>query len=760
MSGPEEQVTPSCEMSGMDEFQLIAATAAGLEACVKRELWALGFSDARVCSPGRILFRAGPAGLVRANLWLRTADRVLLVVDSFDAQDFGELFDRTYALPWQQWIPPDGAFPVCGRSYKSQLSSVPTCQKIVKKAIVEKLRAAHKAHELPETGATYTVEIAIRENVALLTIDTTGAGLNKRGYRAAAGPSPLKETLAAAMVQMSVWKPDRQLIDPFCGSGTIPIEAALIGRNIAPGLNRRFVAEEWAWIPSGHWKTEREHARGLIAPALGLRIIGTDIEPKAISLSSYHAGLAGVADDIHFQQKPLDRLSSKREYGCVICNPPYGQRFENRADIMALYRTMPEMFRTLKTWSFYIITSVDLEQIVGQSAHRRRKLYNGRIECTYYQFHGPKPPKNTSDPQHSSRKDEHVEQGEGSVASAFGGLKDNALSQAEAFANRLRKRARHLRRWPSRGITCYRIYFRDIPEIPLAADIYEGRLHMAEYDRPHDRTPAEHADWLDMLVKVAGETLGIRREDVYLKRRRRQRGIVQCNKVSESGNVFTVHEGGLKFEVNLSDYLDTGLCLDQRITRELVRSESTGKRMLDLFAGTGAFSVYAADGGATSTMTVDLSKTYLDWAGRNMSANGFEGQKHRFVRSDAMEFLRTRPQGEQYDIAVIDPRTCCDSTHSQDVFDVQRHYIDLLHAAARRMPEGGVIYFSTNVRRFKCDPDMLTGLEVREISRRTVPEDFGNKRIHRCWRMTVRTTGDRHEWHRESRESGDTILSS
>jgi 23S rRNA (guanine2445-N2)-methyltransferase / 23S rRNA (guanine2069-N7)-methyltransferase len=725
-------------MSGMDEFQLIATTASGLEACVKRELLELGFSDARVCSPGRILFRARPEGLVRANLWLRTADRVLLLVASFDARDFGELFDRTHALPWQQWIPADGKFPVHGRSYKSQLSSVPACQKIVKKAIVEKLRAAHKVNELPETGATCTVEIAIREDVAQLTIDTTGAGLNKRGYREAAGPAPIKETLAAAMVQMSFWKPDRHLIDPFCGSGTIPIEAALIGRNIAPGLNRSFVAEEWEFIPSGDWKTQRENARDLIAPPLPLRIIGTDIEPKAISLSAYHAQLAGVADDIHFQQQAFEKLTSNREYGCVICNPPYGQRFEKTPDIMALYQTMPEVFRALKTWSFYVITSLNLEQILGQSADRRRKLYNGRIECTYYQFHGPRPPKKTSDQRQLPQPSEHPEQAEAKAPSAFGGLKGNASNQAEIFANRLRKISRHLRRWPGKGITCYRIYDRDIPEIPLAVDVYEGRLHMSEYDRPHDRTPAEHADWLDMLVKTASETLGIRREDIYLKRRRRQRGIAQYNKVSETRSVFKVHEGGLEFEVNLSDYLDTGLFLDHRITREMVRAESSGKRMLNLFAYTGTFSVYAADGGATSTTTVDLSKTYLDWAKRNMLVNGFKGSQHQFVRADTMEFLHRHSPGTHYDIAVIDPPTFSNSKQLQEVFDVQLHYSDLLIATARLMSEGGVIYFSTNFRQFKFDPDTLTGLEVREISSRTVPDDFRNKRIHRCWRMTVR----------------------
>ncbi len=714
----------------MDSLQLIATTTAGLEACTKRELQDIGFSDAKVYSPGRILFEAGPAGLARANLWLRTADRVLLVIGSFDACDFGELFDRTYALPWQRWIPVDGKFPVCGRSYKSQLSSVPASQKIVKKAIVEKLRSGHGVSELPETGATYTIEIAIREDTALLTVDTTGAGLNKRGYRAAAGPAPIKETLAAAMVQLSFWNPDRRMIDPFCGSGTIPIEAALIGRNIAPGLNRSFVAEQWTAIPHSCWKTERDNARDLIKPALGLQIIGTDIEPKAISLARHHAELAGLTDDIHFQQKPFDQLRTSHEYGCLICNPPYGKRSESSLDIMGLYRSMADVFRMLKTWSLYVITSVDLEEILGQSADRRRKLYNGQIECTYYQFHGPRPPKASSLQEDSAQSQE-------TIVPAFGGLNEKAFQQAEVFANRLRKITRHRRRWPGRGITCYRVYNRDIPEIPITVDIYEDHLHIAEYDRPHDRTMAEQGDWLDMLVTSAAEVLGIPQEKIYLKRRQRQRGNDQYSKVSETRNVFMVHEGGLTFEVNLSDYLDTGLFLDHRNTREMVRKESAGSRMLNLFAYTGAFSIYAADGRAISTTTVDLSKTYLDWAKRNFSANGFEGPHHRFVQSDAVAFVHRHAPGEHYDIAVIDPPTFSNSKRTEDVFDVQRDYSGLLNATAELMPKGSVIYFSTNFRRFKFDPDTLGGLGAHEISNQTVPEDFRNKRIHRCWRIKV-----------------------
>jgi len=711
----------------MTELRLLATATAGLEACVKRELGDLGFDDAKVCSPGRIGFNADVAGLARANLWLRTADRILLVLGTFEATDFDQLFDGVSGLDWPLWIPADAAFPVKGRSHKSQLASAPACQKIVKKAIVEKLRAAHGVSELPETGPGFTVEAALRDDTAVLTLDTTGAGLNKRGYRAAAGPAPLKETLAAAMIQLSFWSPDRPLIDPFCGSGTIPIEAALIGRNIAPGLNREFAAEQWPSIPPEIWAAERQRAREVIRPDLPVRIIGTDIEPNAISLSRHHAELAGVAGDIHFQAAPFEALTTSREYGCIICNPPYGRRFEYDRETAGVYRAMPEVFRDLKTWSFYVLTSVDLEGILGQQADRRRKLYNGRIECTYYQFHGPRP-----------AKAEATEAVEAEPDAAFGGLKANAANQAEIFANRLRKMARHLRRWPGRGITCYRLYDRDIPEVPLAVDIYQGRLHIAEYDRPHDRTPAEHADWLDMLVGVASDVLDVPPKSIFLKRRQRQRGTDQYGRVSEEGSVYTVGEGGLAFEVNLSDYLDTGLFLDHRITREKVRSEADGKRMLNLFAYTGAFTVYAADGGAASTTTVDLSNTYLGWARRNMAANGFDGPEHRFIHSDAMEFLRDHQPGDHYDLAVIDPPTFSASKRTPDVFDIQRNHVELLGAAAALMPPGAVIYFSTNFRRFKLDVDSLRGLEIYDITRHTIPDDFRNKRIHRCWRMVVK----------------------
>jgi 23S rRNA (guanine2445-N2)-methyltransferase / 23S rRNA (guanine2069-N7)-methyltransferase len=808
----------------MRPLQLIATSAVGLEAVVARELKGLGY-EAKIPQTGRIAFAGDEAALCRANLWLRAADRVLIEVGSFEATDFGQLFDRTFELPWEQWIGHDAAFPVNGRSVKSQLSSVPACQRIVKKAIVEKLKHAHRTDSLPETGPPYTVEVALLDDRATLTIDSSGAGLHKRGYRRLVAEAQLKETLAAALVMLSFWKPDRPLIDPFCGSGTIPIEAALIGRHLAPGLNRQFAAESWPVISPRRWEEARAEARDLAKPGLPVKIIGTDADEEVLSLARYHAGQAGVADDIHFQQRDFRDLSSQKQYGCVICNPPYGERMGQEDDLEALYASMPLVLRRLKTWSHYILTAFpDFEALVGRAADRRRKLYNGRIECTYYQFHGPRPDKgrgaanaeaanveavnaeavnaeavnaeavnaeavnaeavnakavnakavnakavnaeavNVEEEQMASVPSAVVAHVEPSAPSlvpcaveseespqhtrirtpnrllvpAFGGLTTKAYEQAELFARRLATRARHLRRWPTkRGITCYRLYDRDVPEIPLVVDRYEECLHLAEYDRPHDRSPAQHADWLDLMAKTAAETLEVPKGQVFMKRRERQRGMNQYERFAEQGKTFVVHEGGLKFRVNLSDYLDTGLFLDHRITRAMVREAAAGKRFLNLFGYTGAFTVYAASGGAESTTTVDLSNTYLEWAEENLALNGLAGRGHRFVRDDAGSFLKHHRPGAAYDLAVVDPPTFSNSKKTDDIWDVQRDHAELLNGVVGLMSPGGVIYFSTNSRRFKLDEAALGNLAIREISRQTVPEDFRNRRIHRCWRMVV-----------------------
>jgi len=434
-----------------------------------------------------------------------------------------------------------------------------------------------------------------------------------------------------------------------------------------------------------------------------------------------HAESAGVADDIHFQQRAFEELSSRKEYGCLICNPPYGHRLSGTGELESLYQSFPNVLRRLPTWSHFILTGrPQFERILGQTADRRRKLYNGRIECQYFQFHGPK-------------KTEAVQSAK--LLPVFGGLDETADRQANEFRNRLLKRARHLRRWPQKGITCFRLYERDIPEVPLVVDRYEDRLHIAEFARPHDRTPGQHAEWLDLMAKTAGEVLDVVRGNVFIKFRDRQRGTSQYERRGSEGHVFTVHEGGLKFQVNLSDYLDTGLFLDHRITRDMVRAQAEEKRMLNLFGYTGSFSVYAAAGGTVATTTVDLSKTYLAWAKENLRLNGFEGTRNRLVHADAMTYLRDLDRDVRFDLAVVDPPTFSNSKDLDHDWDVQRDHVQMLSRLTEFISTGGAIFFSTNSRRFKLEDASLTGLNAQEISRQTVPLDFRNRRIHRCWRM-------------------------
>jgi 23S rRNA (guanine2069-N7)-methyltransferase / 23S rRNA (guanine2445-N2)-methyltransferase len=736
----------------VSQIELIATTAFGLEAVVRREIEALGYNP-KTDRGGWIRFEGDRSAIARSNIWLRSAERVLVRLGNFEATDFDQLFDTTRSLPWEEWIPADAAFPVRGRSVKSQLSSVPACQRAVKKAIVERLREGHRREILPETGANCPVEIAMVDNRAHLLLDTTGTGLHKRGYRDLVGMAPLRETLAAALVQLSYWRPGRMLIDPFCGTGTILIEAAMIGRNFAPGLDRTFDAERWPRVDSKIWHEAREEARDLVRRPLEIPLFGSDRDGEVLSMARHHARKAGVHQDIEFAQRDFADLSSNRDYGCLITNPPYGQRIGEKDELDSLYESMPKVLRQLKTWSHYILTAYEnFETVIGQKADRRRKLYNGQIACTYFQFQGPRPPRdfNSAKPDESETppqksdlpttekqpKPTEPKAPAEPAQPAFGGISAKTIEQGGLFRTRLLKRARHLRRWPTKlGITCLRLYDKDIPEIPLVVDRYEDMLHIGEYERPHDRTPAEHSDWLELMARTAAKAIEIDPRKVFFKQRRPQRGNTQHEKVDDQKKIFEVCEGGLRFLVNMSDYLDTGLFLDHRITRSIVRSKAKGKRFLNLFAYTGSFSVYAADGGATETTTVDLSPRYLEWAAQNMKLNGFDGDNHRTVEGDCLVFLNN--DDRKYDLAVIDPPTFSNSKKTECDFDIGRDYPALLQAALRRMAPGGVIYFSTNFRRFKLDETLFPGVKFHEISKQTVPDDFRNKRIHRSWIVSV-----------------------
>ena len=368
----------------------------GLEAVVAHEVRSLGYEPA--VENGRVLFTAEEAAICRANLWLRTSDRVLVRLGEFPAPTFDALFEGTKALPWADWLPADAQFVVEGRSHGSQLSSVPAAQRVTEKAVVESLKQHYQVDWFAKSGARYTIEVSLLKDRATLTLDTSGAGLHKRGYRKLTAAAPLKETLAAALLLVSRWYPDRSLLDPCCGSGTIAVEAALIAHRVAPGLHRHFDAEAWPRVDPALWQQAREEAADHIDGDARPEILGSDIDPEVLSLARYHARAAGVAQSVRFEQRPAAAVRSELEYGFLITNPPYGERMGEQAGVEQLYRELGQVLQGLPTWSAGILSAnPQFERHFGRRADKRRKLYNGRIECQYFQYQGPRRPGRHSD---------------------------------------------------------------------------------------------------------------------------------------------------------------------------------------------------------------------------------------------------------------------------------------------------------------------------------------------------------------------------
>ncbi|SEM83263.1 putative N6-adenine-specific DNA methylase [Mesobacillus persicus] len=375
------------------KYELIATSAMGLEALVAKEVRELGY-ECEV-ENSRITFKGDELAIARSNMWLRTADRVKIKAGEFKAYTFDELFEKTKAIPWEQFLPENAEFPVSGKSQKSKLFSVSDCQAIVKKAIVERLRTHYKKTSwFEENGPLFKIEVSLVKDVATLTIDTSGSGLHKRGYRVNQGEAPLKETLAASLVMLTNWTADRPFADPFCGSGTIAIEAALIGQNIAPGFNREFVSEGWDWISDSVWDQVRTEAEDLAKYDQPLEIIGSDIDHRMVKIAEENAFEAGLGDLVTFKQMRVQDFTTKRDYGVIVSNPPYGERLGEKSAVEQMYKEMGKALIPLDTWSVYIMTSNEnFEKLYGKPATKKRKLFNGFIRTDYYQYWGKRPPR-------------------------------------------------------------------------------------------------------------------------------------------------------------------------------------------------------------------------------------------------------------------------------------------------------------------------------------------------------------------------------
>ena len=383
----------------MKKTELIAPCHFGLEAVLKREIQEIGYEISSV-EDGRVSFYGDAEAICRANIFLRTAERILLKVGQFKAVTFEELFDRTRELPWEDYIPENGKFWVAkAASVKSKLFSPSDIQSIMKKAMVRRLQEKYHIKWFSEDGASYPVRVFLMKDMVTIGIDTTGVSLHKRGYREAAGKAPITETLAAALIMLTPWNRDRILVDPFCGSGTFPIEAAMLAANMAPGMNRSFLSEEWRnLIKRKCWYEAMDEANELVDTDIKVDIQGYDIDGDIVKAARFNAESAGVADMIHFQQRPVSALSHPKKYGFILTNPPYGERIEDKSNLPALYREIGERYAALDAWSMYLITSYeDAEKYIGRKADKNRKIYNGMMKTYFYQFMGPKPPRRSQE---------------------------------------------------------------------------------------------------------------------------------------------------------------------------------------------------------------------------------------------------------------------------------------------------------------------------------------------------------------------------
>jgi 23S rRNA (guanine2445-N2)-methyltransferase / 23S rRNA (guanine2069-N7)-methyltransferase len=709
-----------------------APCARGLEYLLVDELKALGAGDVREGLAG-VRFSGDAALGYRACLWSRLASRILLPLAEFEAGDAQALYDGVAAIEWDQHLDPAGTLAIDAHGATRGLNNAPFAAQRAKDAIADQCRARHGVRPSVDTDdPDLRLALRLHRERATLSIDLSGPALFMRGYRRGSGEAPLKENLAVAMLMRARWldayAAGGPLVDPMCGAGTLLIEGAWMAADVAPALQReRFGFLGWRGFEPALWQALRAEAvQRAQAGLTALRPVffGSDTNAAVLGAAKHNAQAAGIAGFLVLKHVPVARLEAPPHDapGLAITNPPYGERL---GEVEALRATYAELGATLRRafvgWRAALITNHDdLGRATGLRADRRYTLYNGALECALLCFD------TIAAPAQTPREPRPLSAG------------------AQALANRIAKNVKHLRKRLEReGVGCYRAYDADLPEYAAAIDVYGERaaphttwLHVQEYAAPSD-IPAELAQRrLREIVRVAGEAFEVPRERIALKTRRPQSRQERYQRQDRRGQFLEVEEGGLGFLVNLFDYLDTGLFLDHRPLRARLRELARGKRFLNLFCYTATASVYAAAGAARSTTSVDLSATYLDWGARNLALNGFGDARHRLLQADVMSWLASAR--ERYDLIYVDPPTFSNSKRADD-FDVQRHHVELLHGCARCLAPGGLIVFSNNLRRFRLDVAALSELDVKDITRATIPPDFArDARIHYAFEVRPR----------------------
>ncbi|MBN1687368.1 MAG: bifunctional 23S rRNA (guanine(2069)-N(7))-methyltransferase RlmK/23S rRNA (guanine(2445)-N(2))-methyltransferase RlmL [Spirochaetales bacterium] len=657
-------------------------------------------------------------------LWSRIASKVLLKIGGFHLSSADDLYEGARSIDWDAHMDVRSTFAVHVTVTKDSPVSKNFAVLRIKDAIADSFRerTAGARPSVDTETPELTFAAHINRNEALLYLDLSGPSLHRRGYRREAGPAPLKENVAAAMLLRAGWKEIAQsggaLVDPMCGSGTIPIEGALIAGDIAPGLSRdAFGFESWKQHDKALWLSLIREAEERRAAGIGRipRITGYDKDRRAVTQAVAAAGLLGLSGVAHFEKRELSAaLPPGKQTGLVAVNPPYGVRLHETESLLPLYRNLGSTLRnSFPGWKAVLLTGdQELSMATALRASKTNTLYNGDIPCVLAQF--------------------DIYAGDTSPT-ASGGGKELYLEQ---FGNRLEKNYRRLSKWAEKEkVSCYRVYDADMPEFSAAIDLYESTwVHVQEYAPPPTVDPKRARARLQVILEVIPQVLGVRRENVHVKTRERQESGGQYEHIGNAGVFNEIHEGGLSFLANFTDYLDTGIFLDHRITRDLIRKLAGGRTFLNLFSYTGSATVYAVDGGAKSSVSVDNSNTYTSWAEDNLRLNGMFHET--LIRDEAREYLVR--EKERFDLIFIDPPTFSRSKRFRDTFQIQRDHVELINLALKRLTPSGIIFFSTNYRKFKLDYDSLRNLQIEDLTEQTIPEDFRrNRKIHQLWRLST-----------------------
>ena len=723
-----------------------ATAPKGIESLLAEELRQLGAGSVRETRAG-VAFTGDLSVAYRACLWSRLANRILLPLTRFAAATPEALYAGVQTIDWDRHLAVDDSLAIDFTASQSRITHSRYGALKAKDAVVDQFRDRHgRRPDVERVRPALRINIYLHKDEATVSLDLSGESLHRRGYRSEATAAPMKENLAAAVLLRAGWRETAKtggpLLDPLCGSGTLLIEGTLMAADIAPGMDRDYFGFlGWRGHDAALWQTLKEEAAARRAAGLPQlpTVIGYDADRHAVHAAAENIARAGLTGHVHVERRELAACTppagNETQPGLLVANPPYGERLGEVSELQYLYANLGELIKTRFTgWRAAVLTgNPELGKRMGLRARKIYSLYNGALECKLLCFDVTPQwfvtPREPEAPQAAATAP--LTPGAG-IYAPRGGL--------GMFANRLRKNLKHLGKWAKReGIACYRLYDADMPEYAVAVDLYQGErrwVHVQEYQAPKDIDPAKAEARLRDALSAIPAVLEIPSEQVFFKVRRRQKGASQYEKLAEEKHYHEVNEGGLRFLVNFSDYLDTGLFLDHRLTRALVRDSAHGRHFLNLFAYTGTVSVYAARGGAKSTLTVDMSKTYLEWAQRNMALNGFSAEAHQFVQTDCLEWLK---QGgvykrAKYDLIFLDPPTFSSSKRMSNTFDVQRDHKAMIEAAMALLDTGGTLVFSNNFRRFKLDPELGQRFAVEDITPRTLPRDFArNPKIHHCW---------------------------